>query len=318
MLKNRIILAIDKSNLNEAKELCLEVKDYAGFFKLGMEFFYSFGKEGIREIAKLGVPIFLDLKLHDIPNTVLKSSIALLKDLDGVEMFTLHASGGFNMMHSTNEALKKELTKKPMLLGVTVLTSTGEEAQEKSHFPFALGIIRALTRLKKLKPDFKTEDFMLSRIKSMVQTANGTLHYWINLYPEEERRIQEANLLLQNLGLQLKLDAPSYEFYKHNLLTGGILNEVLHFVNLASKSGLEGIVCSPLETRLAKTFFPELKIITPGIRPNWYNTKDDQSRTVTPKEAIQNGADYLVIGRPITQSHNPKEAIQKTLEELNA
>ncbi len=318
MLKNRIILAIDKNNLNEAKQLCLEVKDYTGCFKLGMEFFYSFGKEGIREIVKLGVPIFLDLKLHDIPNTVLKSSIALLKDLQGIEMLTLHASGGANMMNATNEALKKELTKKPMLLGVTVLTSTSEVVEKKSHFPFALGIMRAFNRLKKLKPDLRTEDFMLSRIKSMVQTANITLHYWVNLYPEEEKRIEEVNVLMQNFGLQLKMNFPSEEFYKHNLLTGGILNEVLHLASISHQSGIEGVVCSPLETHLVKTFFPALKTITPGIRPSWYNSKDDQSRTLTPKEAIQNGADYLVIGRPITQNQNPKEAIKKTLEELNA
>ena len=326
-MRDNLILAIDKSNLNEAKSLCLEVKDGVGFFKLGLEFFYAFGKEGINEIAKIGVPIFLDLKLHDIPNTVLKASLSLLKNLEGVQMLTLHASGGIEMLNKTNEALKQEFKQKPMLFGVTVLTSTGEFDPwngKKVTFPFGLAILRAINKLEKLQVDENIKKFITTRISAMVEVANSTLNYWLHVYPQEQQRIDEVNKhfkenpLINHLGLKLECGYKDEGFFKQNFLSGGIVNQVVHLANISYKSGIEGVVCSPLEAKLIKTFFPELKIITPGIRPNWYEVKDDQTRTLTPKEAITQGADYLVIGRPITQSTNPKEALKRTLLEMQS
>ena len=326
-MKNHLILAVDKSNLKEAKSLCLEVKNDIGFFKLGLEFFYAFGKEGVNEIAKIGVPIFLDLKLHDIPNTVLKSSISLLKNLEGIAMLTLHASGGVEMLQKTNEALKQEFKQKPMIFGVTVLTSTGEFDPwngKKVIFPFALGILRAINKLEKLQADENIKKFIITRISAMVEVANSTLNYWLHISPKEKERIDEVNKhfkenpLINHLNLQLECDYKDEGFFKKNFLSGGIVNQVVHLSNIAYKSGIEGVVCSPLEAKLIKTFFPEIKIITPGIRPKWYEVADDQSRTLTPKEAINQGADYLVIGRPITQNANPQEAIKRTLFEMQS
>lgn len=325
VLNNKLILAIDKNNLNEAKSLCLEVKDDIGCFKLGMEFFYSFGKEGINEIAKLGVPIFLDLKLHDIPNTVLKSSLSLLKDLKNINILTVHASGGIHMMQATNENLKTNLQNKPALFGVTVLTSTNETDHwegKKVTFPFAMAILRAINKIEKLQNDKNIVEFIRTRIKNMVSVANYTLNYWTNIYQQEHDRIIEVNnqfnnnKLIKDLTLKLECACTKNDFYKKNILSGGILNQVLHLSNLSYQSGIEGVVCSAMEAKFVKTFFPKLQIITPGIRPKWYNKTDDQSRVLTPNQAINNGADYLVIGRPITEAYNPRDAIKKTLAEI--
>jgi orotidine 5'-phosphate decarboxylase subfamily 1 len=327
MFKNNLIVAIDKSDLNEAKNLCKELQDDVGCFKLGLEFFYSFGKDGINEIAKFGVPIFLDLKLHDIPNTVLKSTLALFNNLNGVNILTLHASGGIEMMKKTNQALLENLTHKPMLFGVTVLTSIGEVdlwEGKKVTFPFALGILRAINKLEKLHENVKIKNFIENRLTFMVKIANNTLNYWLNIYPQEQERINKANdlfktnHLISHLNLNLECNYESESFYKSNHLSAGILNQVLQLSNLASQSNIEGIVCSGMEAKFVKNFFPKLQIITPGIRPQWYNTQDDQSRTLTPKEAIENGSNYLVIGRPITESINPKEAVKQTLLEINS
>jgi orotidine 5'-phosphate decarboxylase subfamily 1 len=318
-MKKHLILAIDKSNFAEAFELCNEVKNEVGFLKLGMEFFYSFGAEGVNKIAELGVPIFLDLKLHDIPNTVSKACISLLNSTKGVEILTLHASGGLKMMKDANESLLKSNLKKCMLFGVTVLTSTPEfDAWEGARvtFPFAMVVMRALNKLSKTE-DKATCNLILAKLKNMIDVANNTLIYWTKLYKAEEERVLEANKQLEKFNLKLECKIGNEKFFKQNLLSGGILNTVLHLTSLANEAGIEGIVCSPLEAKYVKTFFPSIKIITPGVRPLWYTETDDQARTLTPKEALNQGSDYLVIGRPITKSANPKEAIKKTLAELS-
>jgi orotidine 5'-phosphate decarboxylase subfamily 1 len=330
MSKEKLILAIDKNNWNEAFELCREVKENVGLFKLGLEFFLSFGSEGVNKIAELGVPIFLDLKLHDIPNTVSKAATALISKINGVSIFTLHASGGKKMLETTNNSLKEaclNLQKtKPQIFGITVLTSTqGEQDSWEGSvvlFPFAMVVMRALNTIKKLKEknDEKLQ-FAYQKLITMVKSCNDSLGYWSNLYEAEELRITVANKALledenvKHLNLELKSNVGKPSFYSQNQ-GFGIINDVVHFASNASESGIEGIVCSALEISLVKTFFPNLKIITPGIRPLWYSKKDDQSRVATPSEAIKLGADYFVIGRPITESSDPKKALIQTLEEL--
>ena len=332
MNQRKLILAIDKQEINEAKALCELAIGKVGFVKLGMEFFYSCGAEGVNEIAKFGIPIFLDLKLHDIPNTVAKACTSLLAKVNGVEILTLHASGGVEMLkwakEATLQASLQNNKKQPMLFGVTVLTSTSEEKDIwhglRILFPFALVTLRAIEKIKKLTASNEVQSitFAKQRLKVMVDVANNTLVYWKNIYKEEGERLLQANKelkenpLVADLGLKLECDVTGDNFYKRNILSGGILNQVLHLANNAKMALIEGIVCSPLEAHFVKTFFPELKIITPGIRPEWYSVKDDQSRTLTPKQALQNGADYLVIGRPITASPSPLEALEKTLLEI--
>ncbi|RDD35695.1 Orotidine 5'-phosphate decarboxylase [Wolbachia endosymbiont of Cylisticus convexus] len=220
---NPIICALDTRDLNKAISLANALRDKVGMVKLGLEFFAAHGLSGVGEVAKCNVPIFLDLKLHDIPNTVART-IEAIKILD-VEMLTLHISGGTKML---KEALSVVQGKKIKLIGVTVLTSMGNEDLSE------LGVAR----------ETKSQVILLAK--------------------------------------------------------------------LAKKIGLHGIVCSALEAQeVRQECGKDFKIITPGIRID--SGHDDQKRTATPKEAINSGADYIVIGRPITKTASSAELILKSL-----
>ncbi|MFV1011592.1 orotidine-5'-phosphate decarboxylase [Wolbachia endosymbiont of Nasonia vitripennis] len=223
---NPIICALDTQDLNEAISWANGLRDKVGMVKLGLEFFAAHGPSGVREVAKCNVPIFLDLKLYDIPNTVART-VEAIKALD-VEMLTLHISGGTKML---KEALSVVQGKKIKLIGVTVLTSMINEDLSE------LGVAR----------ETKSQVILLAK--------------------------------------------------------------------LAKKIGLHGIVCSALEAQeVRQECGKDFKIITPGIRIN--RGHDDQKRTATPKEAINSGADYIVIGRPITKSGNPASSAELILKSL--
>jgi len=221
----KIIVALDNDNLKKTIKIVQELKDHTFAFKIGYEFFYNFGLEGYKLIKNKNVKIFLDLKLHDIPNTVKKGINAISK----LEPYfvTIHISGGDNMLKAAN------LTKNNIkILGVSILTSLNSDLTEKYYY----------------------------------------------------------NKNIENI--------------------------VSNYTQYALENNLDGIVCSPKEISIVKNKAQKkLLIITPGIRPvNFDISNDDQSRTMTPKEAIKAGADYLVIGRPITQSKNPL----KILKSINA
>ncbi|WP_425384441.1 orotidine-5'-phosphate decarboxylase [Wolbachia endosymbiont (group B) of Eupithecia inturbata] len=223
---NPIICALDTQDLNEAISWANGLRDKVGMVKLGLEFFAAHGPSGVREVAKCNVPIFLDLKLYDIPNTVART-VEAIKALD-VEMLTLHISGGTKML---KEALSIVQGKKIKLIGVTVLTSMGNE---------------------------DLSELVVAR---------------------------EAK------------------------------SQVILLAKLAKKIGLHGVVCSALEAQeVRQECGKDFKIITPGIRMN--RGHDDQKRTATPKEAINSGADYIVIGRPITKSGNPASSAELILKSL--
>ncbi|WP_410542870.1 orotidine-5'-phosphate decarboxylase [Wolbachia endosymbiont of Tetranychus urticae] len=223
---NPIICALDTQDLNEAISWANGLRDKVGMVKLGLEFFAAHGPSGVREVAKCNVPIFLDLKLYDIPNTVART-VEAIKALD-VEMLTLHISGGTKML---KEALSIVQGKKIKLIGVTALTSMGNED-------------------------------------------------------------------LSELGVARKAKS-----------------QVILLAKLAKKIGLHGVVCSALEAQeVRQECGKDFKIITPGIRMN--RGHDDQKRTATPKEAINSGADYIVIGRPITKSGNPASSAELILKSL--
>lgn len=233
-MQNPIICALDTKELSQAKKICEELKPYIGMVKLGLEFFTINGPDGVREITASGVPVFLDLKFHDIPNTVaeaVKSAIRL-----GVQIITIHTLGGKDMMQAAaraaTEEAKKNNIERPIIVGVTVLTSMDEDDLQ------AIGI---------------------------------------NKGPKEQVEI---------------------------------------LAKLAKESGLDGIVCSPHEVETVKALCGNgFKTVVPGIRPESAAT-DDQKRVMTPKKAVTKGADYLVIGRPITKAENPVESakfIQKSL-----
>ena len=219
-----IIVAVDETQLSSFKQTVDSLDSNLCMIKVGSVSFNSIGHEAIRYAASKGFEIFLDLKLHDIPNTVEKGLIAILK-LKPI-FTTIHISGGDNMQKLSSKRNNK-ITK---VLGVTVLTSLDKRQ---------------------------------------------TLKYY-----------KEKNV--------------------NNLVT--------KFAKYAKNNNLSGLVCSPLEIKiLRKEVGKKMILVVPGIRleKKFLLKKDDQKRTLTPKEAIKLGADYLVIGRPIIESKNPLETIKK-------
>ena len=214
-----IIVAIDEINLKKASVILNNLDPTKCMVKIGSVSFNSIGQEIIFYAAERGFDIFLDLKLHDIPNTV-KKSIEGITSLP-ISMLTIHISGGRDMMKATMDAVSDKEIK---IFGVTALTSLSDEDTNKI---------------------FK-------------RTAS---------------------------------------------------DQVEAMLDLAESVGIDGVVCSPHELELVGKR-KSLLSMTPGIRPN--NLSDDQKRVMTPKEALNLGADYLVIGRPITASDD----ISKSLEEI--
>lgn len=231
--KERIIIALDVGTKHEALALAEALKD-ARVVKIGMELFTAEGPALLEEAVRMGKKPFLDLKYHDIPNTVAGAvRAAARKD---VHMLTLHAAGGEEMMTAASRAAQEESARtgkqRPILLGVTVLTS---------------------------------------------------------LKDEELRRIGFAH---------------------------AVAEQALRLAFLARDSGLDGVVCSPHEIEIIKRECGgDFLVVTPGIRPAWAAAQD-QKRIMTPAEAIGKGADYLVIGRPITGAPSPHEAFLRVLAEL--
>ena len=231
--KKQIIVAIDTINLKQALHISESVRG-VGAVKLGLEFFCANGPQGISAISATGAKIFLDLKFHDIPNTVIGAIRAILKLKP--YMITVHLSGGFNMLSESIKTVEKLCSEakisKPMILGVSVLTSIDED-------------------------DFSS------------------------------------------LGI-----------------SGTVEEQVKRLADLAIRSRLDGLVCSAKELKMIKEYVKDdLLLVTPGIRPAGGNV-NDQKRIVTPSTAIKDGADFLVIGRPITDEENPKVALDKICSEI--
>ena len=228
--QTKIIVALDFDDLNKAKQFVKLLDPRLCILKVGKEMFTLFGPEWVRELVKADFKVFLDLKFHDIPNTVAKACKAAAEL--GVWMVNVHASGGKKMMSAAVEALSEYGDSRPLLTGVTVLTS-------------------------------------------MDQSQYDDIGY--------KKEIKE---------------------------------QVLHFAQLAKDSGLDGVVCSAQEAaKLSGQLGTDFKLVTPGIRPAG-SSKGDQSRVMTPLEAIQAGSSYLVIGRPITQADDPLKALCEISESL--
>lgn len=233
-VKNKLIVALDVSNIDEAEMLVDKLAPYVGAFKIGMQLFYSGGHRVIAMATAKGSQVFLDLKMHDIPNTVARACDALV--LPGVFMFNVHASGGMEMLrqaaHATRERAKDVGLPKPILLAVTVLTSMDADT------------------LKSIN---------------------------ISVSPEEQ---------------------------------------VVQLARLVQQAGLDGVVASPQEIKkIREACGTNFVILTPGIRPAGADA-NDQKRTATPGQAVKDGADYLVVGRPITAAADPVEAAKAILAEM--
>ena len=223
MIDKRVIVALDSNDLGKTIKLVETLRKDVYAFKIGYQFFFNFGLNGYKKIYSICPKIFLDLKLHDIPNTVKNglNALAKIKPL----LTTIHISGGDQMMLSSKP--KNKLTK---ILGVSILTSLDSKQTKK--------------------------------------------------------------------------------YYNENKVS--VL--VKKFAKSAKKNKLDGVVCSPKEIKdIRKETGKKFIIVTPGIRINNKIKKDDQKRTETPQKAIEMGANYLVIGRPITESKHPL----KVLKEIN-
>ena len=227
---DRIFVALDTSDLDKALALAEGLRGLVGGVKLGQEFFTAQGPTGVDAVTALGLPVFLDLKFHDIPATVSRAVGAAL----ALKLFMLnvHASGGEAMMWAAADAAGLAGDERPLVVAVTVLTS----------------------------------------LWSGDLVATG--------------------------------------------IDDNIEDQVLRLAALAENCDLDGVVCSPREVAaLRRERGPDFKLVVPGIRPTWAAT-DDQKRVETPADTVAAGADYLVIGRPITESQDPADAARRIADEI--
>ncbi len=234
MPKERLIVALDVDTKEKALGLVDKLKRDVKIFKIGSELFTSCGPDIVAAVKAKGVGIFLDLKFHDIPNTVAKSAIAATRL--GVSIVNVHALGGYDMMKKCAEAVATEAKTskiaKPKVIAVTVLTSTDENS-------------------------------------------------------------------LKKIGINDNME-----------------KQVLKLAKLAKDASLDGVVASPSEVKLIRRELGEdFIIVTPGVRPEWA-AANDQKRIATPKEAVLNGATYIVVGRPVVEASDPLAAAKRILEEI--
>jgi orotidine-5'-phosphate decarboxylase len=232
---DKLFVALDVDSAQEALDLVDKLYAYIQMFKIGSKLFTAAGPDLVREIVARDAKVFLDLKFHDIPNTVAAAAVEAARL--GVFLFTVHAAGGKKMMsraiEAASEAAVKSGKRRPLIVGVTVLTSADQA-------------------------------------------------------------------LLQDTGVARSLD-----------------EQVAGLAQLADTAGLDGVVASPHEVRLIRTTIrrPDFLIVTPGVRPTG-GSADDQSRVMTPAEAVKAGADFLVVGRSIITAADPVASTRQILEQI--
>jgi orotidine-5'-phosphate decarboxylase len=233
--QEKIIVALDVSSANAALQIAQQLHKHVGMFKVGFEAFTAAGPELARSLMSMGLRVFLDLKFHDIPNTV--RAAARQAGTLGVSLLTVHASGGRKMIEAAVEGVR------------SAASARGGERPAR---------VLAVTALTSLGPDDLAE-----------------------------------------IGFQ-----------------GSPEEVVVRLARLAQAAGADGVVASPREIAVIRnTCGPNFLIVTPGIRPA-ASTSDDQARTATPSSAVRAGADYLVIGRPITGASDPVAAADAIAAEI--
>ena len=234
--KDRLIVALDYDRKEQALAVAREIKEHVGLFKVGLQLFSSEGADIVRMLHDEGVRVFLDLKLHDIPNTVAKAAVvaAGLK----VSMINFHCLGGKKMLsravEEVSEYCAKNSLRKPLLIGVTILTSMAESD-------------------------------------------------------------------IAEVGISPTL-----------------IDEVRKLASVAKASKLDGVVASVHEIEAIKEECgKDFIVVTPGIRPLW-SRKHDQERVTTPADAIRKGSDFIVVGRPITDSSDRAKAAREVVQEMQS
>ena len=262
--KDKIIIALDYDDLKPVKNLLNKLEGRGFFYKVGFELFTSCGEKSVKFIKERGCKVFLDLKYHDIPNTVYKAVKAAGKL--GADIINVHASGGTEMMSAAKKAAgeaSEDAGRHIDIIAVTVLTSlSGGD-------------------IKRIFYDYK--DY-----KEVMQEKGD-----------------ECGVCEEGISSDL----------------------ALHLARLAKISKLDGVVCSGRESlKIKKTFGKDFKTVTPGIRTKTGsgnkitncadNSKDDQKRVMTPSEAFNAGADYIVMGREITGAGDPADAFDKIYADI--
>lgn len=230
----KVIFALDVEGFAEAKRLVTLLSGHVGMFKVGKQLFTAVGPEIVGTVRQAGGEVFLDLKYHDIPNTVAMASLEAARL--GAKLINLHALGGYEMMARTVETLEREFSgqERARVLAVTILTSSTEAT-------------------------------------------------------------------LREVGIEYP-----------------VADMVVRLALLAKKAGIDGVVASPLEVPMIRAACgPDFLVVTPGVRPVFAAT-DDQKRVMTPAEAVRAGADYLVIGRPISAAVDPVGAAEAIIQEIMA
>jgi orotidine-5'-phosphate decarboxylase len=235
-IRERVIVALDEDTIDGTRRLIHGLDGIIDFFKIGIGLFTLSGPEVLKLLTVRKKRIFLDLKFHDIPNSVRLAAKAALSM--NVEIFNLHVSGGMEMMRAAADIVKlggkPSPSRFPIVCGVTILTSLAED----------------------------------------------------------------------DLKLLLGEDAPN------------VIEAVLHRATIAREAGLDGVIASGHEIEPIKKLCGEdFVVITPGIRPSWAR-RDEHKRALGPREAFERGADFIVIGRPITNAPNPREAALRIIEEV--
>ena len=235
-MAGRLIVALDYPDATQASALVKQLQGIPCYMKVGMQLFYAAGPDFVRDLKARGYSVFLDLKMHDIPNTV-KGGAESITRL-GVDMFNVHAAGGTQMMQAAYEGMNNALASdtsltKPIIIAVTQLTSTSQ------------------------------------------------------------------SVLNEQIGVE-----------------GSIEDAVVRYAKLTASAGLDGVVASAQEVpSIGKACGKDFITVTPGIRPAGSHI-GDQSRVLTPGEAIQQGSHYIVVGRPITAASNPREAAEQIIKEM--
>lgn len=235
-MAGRLIVALDYPDAAQASALVEQLQGIPCYMKIGMQLFYAAGPDFVRELKDMGYSVFLDLKMHDIPNTV-KGGAESITRL-GVDMFNVHAAGGTQMMKAAYEGMNNALASdssltKPIIIAVTQLTSTSQ------------------------------------------------------------------TVLNDQIGVE-----------------GSIEEAVVRYAKLAHDAGLDGVVASAQEVpSIGAACGKDFITVTPGIRPVG-SQLGDQSRVLTPGEAIRQGSHYIVVGRPITGDRHPREAAERIIEEM--
>jgi orotidine-5'-phosphate decarboxylase len=234
--RSSLIVALDFDSLSTAVKFAESVSDMVGMFKIGSQLFTSAGPEAVQQIAALGNGIFLDLKYHDIPNTVAGAVLGAAA-MPGVQLVNVHALGGSAMLKAASQAVSAGVpmgADRTRLLAVTILTSMDQKTMRESG------------------------------------------------------------------------------------ISGSPLNRALKLAQLSKKCGVDGVVASVQEAKaIRKACGRDFLIVTPGVRPiEKSGKKDDQARTATPAQAIKAGADYIVVGRPIIASADPRVSAQQIVNEI--